>query len=313
MLPGASVQVTKGVEIERGAATIFDEQVPPDKPTMTTPAAREAEFAHALEVARGAEVTVLVMGEAQTMNGERASRASLSLPGDQERLMEAVVALGKPVVLVLLTGRPLDITWASQHVPAILNAWYPGSEGGHAVARLLFGDVNPGGHLPLTWPRSAGQEPLFYNTNLTQIPDDPDGRYWDLSSKPLYPFGFGLSYSDMEVNDLKLDSATLRKDGRLQVTVAVTNHSQREGAEVVQLYTHQRAGSTSRPVRELKAYRKVIVASGATQTVELDLHAADLTYWSSSKRQWVLEPGVFDVWVGTDCTNGSHGTFTLAE
>ena len=287
--------------------------MPPDKPTLTTPAAREAEFAHALEVARGAEVTVLVMGEAQTMNGERASRASLSLPGDQERLLEAVVGLGKPVVLVLLTGRPLDITWASQHVPAILNAWYPGSEGGHAVARLLFGDANPSGHLPLTWPRSAGQEPLFYNTNLTQIPDDPDGRYWDLSSKPLYPFGFGLSYSEMEVNDLKLDSATLRKDGRLRVAVALTNHSQRNGAEVVQLYTHQRAGSTSRPVRELKAYRKVVVAAGATQTVELDLRAADLTYWSSSKRQWVLEPGVFDVWVGTDCTNGSHGTFTLVD
>ncbi len=313
MLPGAIVQVTKGVEIERGSATIFDEQVPPDKPTLTTPAAREAEFQRAVELARSAEVTVLVMGEAQTMNGERASRASLSLPGDQERLLEAVSALGKPVVLVLLTGRPLDVTWASEHVPAILNAWYPGSEGGHAVARLLFGDANPSGHLPVTWPRSAGQEPLFYNTNLTQIPDDPDGRYWDLSSKPLYPFGFGLSYSDMEVGGLKLDAATLRKDGRLRVTVAVTNHSQREGAEVVQLYTHQRAGSTSRPVRELKAYRKVTVAAGATENVELLLKAEDLSYWSSSKHQRVLEPGVFDVWVGKDCTGGLHGTFTLVQ
>ncbi len=313
MLPGAQVQVTKGVEIERGAPTIFDEQVPPEKPTLTTPAAREAEFAHALELARGAEVTVLVMGEAQTMNGERASRASLSLPGEQERLLEAVVGLGKPVVLVLMTGRPLDITWASEHVPAILNAWYPGSEGGRAVARLLFGDANPSGHLPVTWPRSAGQEPLFYNTNLTQIPDDPDGRYWDLSSKPLYPFGYGLSYAEMELGALKLGSATLRKDGSLRVTVAVTNHSQRAGAEVVQMYTHQRAGSTSRPVRELKAYRKVMVAAGATENVELVLKAEDLGYWSSSERKKVLEAGVFDVWVGTSCVGGLHGTFTLAE
>lgn len=312
MLPNASVQVTKGVEIERGTPTIFDEQVPPEKPTLTTPEAREQEFQHALQVARSAEVSVLVLGEAQTMSGERASRASLSLPGDQEKLLEAVVALGKPVVLVLLTGRPLDVTWASTHVPAILNAWYPGSEGGHAVARLLFGDANPSGHLPVTWPRSAGQEPLFYNTNLTQIPDDTKGRYWDLSSAPLYPFGFGLSYADIEVSNLKLDATTLAQSGKLHASVTLTNHSQVGGAQVIQLYTHQRAGSTSRPVRELKAYRKVDVGAGATQTVELELNAQDLAYWSGSLRHRVLEPGVFDLWIGTDCTGGLHQTFTLA-
>ena len=311
-LPNATVSVTEGVEIERGAPTIFDEQVPPAKVTLTTDAARKAEFAHALELARGADVSVLVLGEAQTMSGERASRASLTLPGEQEALLEAVVGLGKPVVLVLLTGRPLDITWASTHAGAILNAWYPGSEGGHAVANLLFGDADPSGHLPVSWPRAAGQEPLFYNTNLTQIPDDTAGRYWDLSSAPLYPFGYGLSYAHFEVSGLKLSSPGVQPGTPLRASVTVRNTSQVAGAEVVQLYTHQRAGSTSRPVRELKAYRKVTVAPGETQTVELALTAEDLAYWSASLRHRVLEPGTFDVWVGTDATAKLHETFTLS-
>lgn len=310
-LPNATVSVTTGVEIERGSPTIFDEQVPPAKPTLLTDAQKQGEFQHAVDLARNADVAVLVLGEAQTMNGERASRASLTLPGEQERLLEAVAALGKPVVLVVMTGRPLDITWASTHVPAILNAWYPGSEGGHAVADLLFGDANPSGHLPVTWPRSVGQEPLFYNTNLTQIPNDTAGRYWDLSSAPLYPFGYGLTYSNMELGDLKLDSSTLRSGGNLQVSVTLKNPSQIAGAEVVQLYTHQRAGTTSRPVRELKTYRKVSIAPGGTQTVQLTLHADDLAYWSPSVHHRVLEPGTFDVWVGTDSTARLHQTFTL--
>ncbi len=311
-LPQAQVTVAKGVEIERGSPTIFDEQVPPPTPTLTTDALRRAEFEHAVSLASGAEVTVMVLGEAQTMNGERASRASLSLPGEQQRLLEAVVALGKPVVLVLMTGRPVDITWASTHVPGILNAWYPGSEGGRAVANLLFGDVNVSGHLPVTWPRSVGQEPLFYNANLTQIPNDPDGRYWDLTSAPLYPFGFGLSYSKLAVSDLKLDKLTLQEGGQLHVTVSLSNASQKNGAAVVQMYTHQRAGSTSRPIRELKAYRKVDAAAGATQTVELTLDADALAYWSPTLHHRVLEPGTFDVWVGMDSTAKLHQTFTVS-
>ena len=247
------------------------------------------------------------------MNGERASRASLSLPGEQERLMEAVAALGKPVVLVLMTGRPLDITWASTHVPAILNVWYPGSEGGHAVADLLFGDANPSGHLPLTWPRSAGQEPLFYNTNLTQIPNDTAHRYWDMPSSPLYPFGFGLSYSNFDLGGLKLASSTIKRDGVVQVSVSLKNSSAVPGAEVVQLYTHQQSGSASRPARELKAYKKVRVPAKGTEVVELTLKASDLSYWSPATRNWVLEPGTFDLWVGTDSTAKLHATFTLTE
>ena len=312
-LPGANVSVSMGVEIERGSPTIFDEQVPPTKVTLTTQAVREAEFQHALNLARAADVTILVLGEAQTMNGERASRASLSLPGEQQRLLEAAAALGKPIVLVLMTGRPLDITWASTHVPAILNAWYPGSEGGRSVANLLFGDANPSGHLPVSWPRSAGQEPLFYNTNLTQIPEDTQGRYWDLQSTPLYPFGYGLSYSSFNVRDLRIDRSTLRAGETLRVRLTLQNVSSIAGAQVIQIYTHQRAGSASRPVRELKAYRKVMVPANGTQVVELSFNADDLSFWSPAFHRRVLEPGTFDLWAGTDSRAALHTTFVVVR
>ncbi len=312
-LPGANVSVSMGVEIERGSPTIFDEQVPPTKATLTTQVAREAEFQHALDLARAADVTVLVLGEAQTMNGERASRASLSLPGEQQRLLEAAAALGKPIVLVLMTGRPLDITWASTHVPAILNAWYPGSEGGRSVANLLFGDANPSGHLPVSWPRSAGQEPLFYNTNLTQIPEDTQGRYWDLPSTPLYPFGYGLSYSSFNLRDLRTDRSTLRAGETLRVRLTLQNVSSVAGAQVIQIYTHQRAGSASRPVRELKAYRKVLVPANGTQSVELSFNADDLSFWSPAFHRRVLEPGTFDLWAGTDSRAALHTTFVVVK
>lgn len=309
-LPQARVDVTTGVEIARGSATIFDEQVVPETPRLTTERARKEEFAHALQLARNAEATVLVLGEAQTMSGESASRASLALPGEQEQLMEAVVALGKPVVLVLMTGRPLDITWASSHVPAILNLWYPGTEGGHAAARLLLGDVNPSGHLPVSWPRAAGQEPLFYNHSLPQDPENTQHRYWDLPSSPLYPFGFGLSYADMEMSSLSVP-ASVTSGSSLHVTVKLHNRSNVAGAEVVQLYTHQRAGSTARPVRELKAFRKVTLQPNGTETVALDVSAEELSYWSPALRRKVLEPGVFDVWVGNSSDATEHATFRL--
>ncbi len=310
-LPQAQVSVSLGVEITRGAPTIFDEQFPPAPLTLLTPEARAAEFQHALALARAADTTVLVLGEAQTMNGEAASRASLTLPGEQQRLLEAVAALGKPVVLVLMTGRPLDITWASEHVPAILNVWYPGSEGGHAVANLLFGDANPSGHLPVTWPRSAGQEPLFYNAKLPMDPENNARRYWDLSSAPLYPFGYGLSYANITLADLKLTSPTVSTSQPLSASVTLTNASDRPGAEVVQLYTHQRSGSTTRPARELKAFRKVTLAPHATETVTLTLSADDLSFWSASLRRRTLEAGPFDLWIGTDSTATLHSTFNL--
>jgi beta-glucosidase len=313
-LPHTRILVTKGVEIERlNPPSIFDKQVPPTKSTMTTDDQRKTEFNHALELAKQADATVLVLGELQNMNGERASRATLTLPGKQEELLEAVAALGKPVVLVLMTGRPLNITWASSHVSAILNVWYPGTEGGHAVANLLTGDANPSGHLPLTWPRDVGQIPIFYNTNPTQIPGDVAHRYWDISSLPLYPFGYGLSYSTFVMSDLKVTCDKVHDGAPLQVSVKLQNTSPIAGEDVIQLYTHQRVGSASRPVRELKAFRKIALAPGESKTVQLAVEADDLWFWSASLRKRVLEPGTFDVWVGDDSTAKLHETFDVVQ
>jgi beta-glucosidase len=310
-LPTARIDVATGVEIVRSNRSVFDAQFPPLKPTLTTEDEREKEFQHALTIARAAEVSILVLGEAQNMSGENASRGSLALPGEQERLLEAVVGLGKPVVLVLLTGRPLDISWANGHVDAILNAWYPGSEGGHAVVNLLFGDAVPAGHLPISWPRSAAQEPLFYNAKLPMDPWNNGHRYWDLSSQPLYPFGFGLTYADITTNDLKVQAPLISPKDTLTVSVKVKNQSDRAGTQVVQLYTHQRFGSSSRPSRELKAFQRVTLAAHAVQTIEMNVKASDLTYWSPSLRRWVLEPSIFDVWVGVDSTASLHDTFQV--
>jgi beta-glucosidase len=308
---GVTINYAKGIEIDRVQPSIFDEQFASPKPVLKTQQERDAEFEHAIEQIKKSEVAILVLGEAQNMSGERASRSTLTLPGRQQELLEAAVAIGKPVVLVLLNGRPLDITWASQHVPAILEAWYPGTEGGNAIADLLTGAANPGGKLPLTWPRSVGQIPIYYSQNLTQIPDEPDTRYWDASSAPLYPFGFGLSYASFHLSNLKVDASSMCRDGSMTATIVIQNTAAIGGNEVVQLYTHQRAGSASRPRRELKGFTRLHLNAGEKRTVSLTLHASDLGFWSSQTHQWAVEPGLFDLWMGEDSTATEHATFSV--
>jgi beta-glucosidase len=302
---------TKGVEIARGQPSIFDPLFPSPQPVMKTDAERSAEFDHAIDLVKQAEFSVLVLGEAQNMSGERASRSTLNLPGDQERLLEAAVATGKPVVLVLLNARPLDLTWASQNVPAILEAWYPGTEGGNAVADLLFGDANPGGKLPITWPRSVGQIPIFYARNLTQIPNDPDTRYWDSPSSPLYPFGYGLSYTTFKIGAPTLSAPTVSAGSSITVSVDVQNTGSFAGDQVIQLYTHQRSGSASRPVRELKGFTRVSLQPGEHKTVALTLDTNDLGFWSPQTHHWSIEPGPFDLWTGEDSNATDHTQFTV--
>jgi beta-glucosidase len=310
---GTKLLATKGVEIERGQPSIFDDQFPSPKPTLMTDAEKQAEFNHAINLVKQADVAVLVLGEAQTMSGERASRSTLTLPGKQEQLLEAAVATGKPIVLVLVNGRPLNIAWASQHVPAILEVWYPGTEAGDAIADLLFGDAVPGGKLPVTWPRSVGQVPVYYARNLTQIPNDPDTRYWDGSSAPLYPFGYGLSYTSFSVSNLRTRANTVRAGEPVDVSIDVQNTGRVTGDEVVQLYTHQRAGSASRPVRELKGFRRITLKPGERQTVTLKLDTRDLGFWSTQTRHWSIEPGTFDLWVGTDSNATEHTTLEVTS
>jgi beta-glucosidase len=309
---GVTINYAKGVEIDRVQPSIFDDQFVSPKPVLRTQLERDTEFQHAIEQVKKSDVAILVLGEAQSMSGERASRSTLNLPGRQQDLLEAAVATGKPVILVLLNGRPLDITWASEHVPAILEAWYPGTEGGNAIANLLTGDANPGGKLPLTWPRSVGQIPTYYSQNLTQIPTETDTRYWDSSSAPLYPFGYGLSYARFRLSNLKVNSSSMHPDGSLTASIDVENTSDVVGDEVIQLYTHQRAGSASRPRRELKGFTRIRLASKEQRTVVLTLNASDLGFWSPQTHRWAVEPGQFDLWMGEDSTATEQATFSVA-
>jgi beta-glucosidase len=250
----------------------------------------DAELHRAVELARESDVAVVVVGEWQNMIGEAASRSSLELPGRQLELLQAVAATGTPVVLLVMNGRPLDLRWAAQHVPAILDIFYPGTQGGAAVANLLFGDVSPGGKLPFTWPRTVGQVPMIYSHTISHEPEKQHQRYWDEESTPLFPFGHGLSYSRFEYGELGVENGT--------VSVEITNAGDREADEVVQLYIHQRHGSASRPVRELKGFERITLASGETRTVRFTLGPPQLRHWNAAARDWVLDATTFDVWIG---------------
>jgi beta-glucosidase len=262
----------------------------------------ETDFRRAVDLARGADVAVVVMGEWQNMIGEAASRSSLELPGRQLELLKAVVDTGTPVVLLLMNGRPVDIRWPADHVPAILDIWYPGTQGGAAVANLLFGDVSPGGKLPFTWPRSVGQVPMVYGHTRSHEPENQTRRYWDEDSTPLFPFGFGLSYGRFEYTSLSVDQPATSTNGTVTVSVEVTNTADRDADEVVQLYMHQRHGSASRPVRELKGFSRVTLAAGESRTVQFPLGPKERRYWNAAARDWVTDASSFDVWVGGDST-----------
>jgi len=266
-------------------------------------------IAKAKAAAAEADVVIAVMGETASMSGEAASRSTLDLPGFQEQMLEAVATMGKPMILVLEGGRPLDIRWAAEHVPAILEAWYPGTDGGDAVADVLFGDVNPGGKLPVSWPRTAGSEPLYYNHTRTHEPEDAPrftSRYWDINSKPLYPFGYGLSYSAFKFANLQLSKSSMGAGETTEVSVDVTNTSSVAGDAVAQLYIHQRYGSASRPVRQLKGFQRISLEPGETKTLKFPLGKNELKYWNPQTKQWIVEPSEFDVWAGEDSTASLH-------
>jgi beta-glucosidase len=311
---GARVEYAVGVELRKQYPSMFDNMFGPKPPAPWTESQATAEFSKAVDLARRSDVVVLALGEMAMMSGEMASQSSLDLPGKQQQLMEAVVATGKPVVLLLVNGRPLNITWAAQHIPAILTAWHPGVEGGTAIADLLFGDANPAGKLPLSWPRDAGQIPIYYAHNLTHQPESAQGfasRYWDQPSAPLYPFGYGLSYTRFAVSNLRLKESAVKLGGTVEVSVDVANTGARPGDEVVQVYIHQQAGLASRPVRELKGFERVALAPGEKKTVRVLLGKDQLSYWSASERRWVQEAESFDVWAGGDSTAALHTTFRL--
>lgn len=271
----------------------------------------DAEFTRAIDLAKASDVAVVVLGEWQNMIGENASRSTLDLPGEQPRLLRAIVETGTPVVLVLMNGRPLDLRWAAEHVPAILDIWYPGSQGGTSTANLLFGVVSPGGKLPFTWPRSEGHIPTIYAHATSHQPEKQDQRYWDEPSTPLFPFGHGLGYTSFAYSDLALDQDTIGKDDSLGISVRVTNTGDRDGDDVAQLYIHQRYGGAARPVRELKGFHRVWLASGESQVIRFSLGPEELKYWNAASHSWVVDDARFDVWVGGDSSASLGATFRV--
>ncbi len=273
-----------------------------------------AGFEEALRLARQADVVIMALGEGRHMSGEAASRTTLNLPGAQQDLLEAVHATGTPVVLVLMAGRPLDIRWADEHIPAIVNAWYLGTRSGDAIASVLFGDHNPGGKLTISWPYNVGQIPNYYYAKKTGRPMDPDQRYTskfiDAPNAPLYPFGYGLSYTTYEYDNLQLSETGISNEGRLSVSVDVTNTGDVTGDEIIQLYTRKMVASVTRPVRQLRDFTRITLEPGETRTVVFELDAAQL-YYLDQQLEPVLESGTVMVYVGPNVAETLEASFEV--
>ncbi len=274
------------------------------KPTYADKRSAQELITEAVKVASQADVVVAALGEAAEMSGESSSRSDISLPDNQKELLKALLATGKPLVLVLFTGRPLTLTWENGNVPSILNVWFGGTEAGNAIADVLLGKVNPSGKLPATFPQNVGQIPIFYNHKNTGRPL-PEGQwfqkfrsnYLDVSNEPLYPFGYGLSYTHFTYGNLTLSSQKMKGNQPLTASISLTNSGKFDGAEIVQLYIRDLVGSVTRPVKELKGFRKVFLKAGETKTVNFTITPADLKFYNYDlKYDW--EPGDFVVMVG---------------
>ncbi|HEU4424974.1 MAG TPA: glycoside hydrolase family 3 C-terminal domain-containing protein, partial [Pilimelia sp.] len=275
----------------------------------------DAGFAEAVAVAEAADQVVLALGETREMSGEAASRSTLDLPGRQEELLRAIKATGKPFAVVLLNGRPLALEGVVGDAPAILEAWFPGVQAGPAVADVVFGKVNPGGKLPVSFPRRLGQVPIYYNHEPTGRPCNPEvkwnSRHRDIPScSPLFVFGHGLSYTTFEVSDLRLSSSTVSKNGSLQASVTVTNTGSRKGDEVVQLYLHDPVATISQPIRRLRGFERVTLDPGQARTVTFTLDKSDFGFYDN-RGKFVVEPGQIDVYAGNSSNADMTRSFTV--
>ncbi|HEX7774288.1 MAG TPA: glycoside hydrolase family 3 C-terminal domain-containing protein, partial [Pyrinomonadaceae bacterium] len=315
-LPGAKVLHAKGVAIEGpGVSGNYDARPPAAENAggtnvssaantqaariATTPAGPNS-MEEAMQVARQADVVVLAVGETAEMSGEAASRTSLALPGRQLELVRAIHSLGKPYVVVLMNGRPLTINWLAENSPAILETWFAGTQAGPAIADVLFGDVNPGGKLPVTFPRTLGQVPLYYNHKSTGRPPTDQkytSKYLDVPVTPLYPFGHGLSYTQFKFGPPELSATNIPPDGQLTVKVEVENIGKRTGDEVVQLYVRDEASSVTRPIKELKGFQRITLRPGEKRMVQFSLTPEHLGFLNREMR-FVVEPGAFKIMVG---------------
>ncbi|MFY7651999.1 MAG: beta-glucosidase BglX [Chitinophagaceae bacterium] len=271
----------------------------------------------ALATAAKADIIIAAVGEVAEMSGESSSRSSIQMPEVQRNLLKALLQTGKPVITVLFTGRPLAIKWEKENLPAILNVWHPGTEAGHAIADVLFGDVNPSGKLTATWPQNEGQIPIFYSHKNTGRPlgegkwfEKFKSNYLDVTNEPLFPFGYGLSYTEFKYGPLQLSATKMNKNGKITASVTVTNVGNTDGLETVQWYIRDLVGSITRPVKELKYFEQVFLKKGETKTVQFTISLEDLKFYNANLK-WVAEPGDFKVMVGTNSSSLQNAQFEL--
>lgn len=297
-------------ELEK-RATLFGRRLKPDNRS------EQEMLNEALQAARGADVIVAALGEASEMSGESSSRSDINMPDVQQRLLQALLKTGKPVVLVLFTGRPLTIPWENANTPAILNVWFGGTEAAPAITDVLFGDVNPSGKLPVTFPQNIGQVPIFYNHKNTGRPlaegkwfEKFRSNYLDVSNEPLYPFGYGLSYTTFEYGDVTLSATSMTASETLTASIKVTNTGKVAGKEVVQLYVRDLVGSVTRPVKELKGFEKISLEPGESKTVSFPITTEMLKFYNYDLKH-VWEPGDFDVMIGGNSRDVKTARFTL--
>jgi len=311
----AKIVYAKGANVtdDKGIVDFLNQYEPAVVVDKRTP---QAMIDEAVAAAKNADVVVAAVGEAQGMAHEASSRTDLILPQSQRDLIAALKATGKPLVLVLMNGRPLALVKEDQQADALLETWYAGTEGGNAIADVLFGDYNPSGKLPISFPRSVGQIPVYYshlNTGRPYNPEKPNkytSRYFDEANGPLYPFGYGLSYTTFTVSDVKLSSPTMKRDGKVTASVDVTNTGKRAGETVVQMYLQDVTASVSRPVKQLRGFDKVMLKPGETQTVSFPIDVEALKFWNQ-RMKYDAEPGTFNVFIGLDSARVKQGEFEL--
>ncbi|HWM28815.1 MAG TPA: glycoside hydrolase family 3 C-terminal domain-containing protein, partial [Woeseiaceae bacterium] len=303
----ADVRFAQGVKITENDDWWADEVV------LSDPEENRRLIAEAVEVAEDADVVVLAIGDTEQTSreawadGHLGDRSSLDLVGEQQELFDALKATEKPIVVILINGRPASTVEISEQADALIEGWYLGEQGGHAMADVLFGDVNPGGKLPVTIPRNAGQLPLFYNHK----PSARRGYLFD-SVEPLYPFGWGLSYTTFEIGRPELSADTIAVDGTVEVRVRVQNTGDSSGDETVQLYIRDKVSSVTRPVMELRGFERVTLAPGERRTVTFTLDPASFHYWND-KMERVVEPGEFEIMVGPNSVDLESATLTIRE
>ena len=289
------------------------------KPTRRDNRPESVMIQEAVNTAKRADVIVAAMGEPSEMSGESASMSNIEMPENQRALLKALLETGKPVVLVLFTGRPMAIKWESENIPSILNVWFGGTESGHAISDVLFGDVNPSGKLTTTFPQNVGQVPIYYNHKNTGRPlaeghwfEKFKSNYLDVSNDPVYPFGFGLSYTTFEYSNLKLNKSQMLKSDSIDVQVTVTNTGSVAGSEVTQLYIRDIVGSITRPVKELKGFTKTYLVPGESKTLHFTIANEMLSFYNY-ELNWSSEPGEFTVFVGGNSDDTLSSNFELLD